>query len=101
MVDRMIKVGERFGVPVMLLVALLFFAREMCVSIHATLIVPMVKSHVEFLESTSETLERSSITLRQIEQTEATQAAILSEISLGQRAIQSALLHDPTTGALE
>ena len=101
MVDRMIKVGERFGVPVMLLIVVLFFAREACVSIHATLLVPIVKSHVEFLESTSETLERSSITLRQIEQTEATQAAILSEISLGQRAIQSALLHDPKTGGLE
>ena len=101
MVDRVIKIGERFGVPVMLLIVGAFFLREACVSIHGTLLVPMVKSHVEFLESTSETLERSSITLRQIEQTEATQAAILSEISLGQRAIQSALLHDPTTGAIE
>lgn len=94
MVDRMIKVGERFGVPVMLLVALLFFAREMCVSIHSTLLVPIVKSHVEFLESTSETLH-------EIDQTQQQQAAILGEISLGQRAIQSALLHDPKTGGLD
>ena len=94
MVDRMIKVGERFGVPVMLLVVVLFFAREACVSIHATLLVPIVKSHVEFLESTSETLH-------EIDQTQQQQAAILGEISLGQRAIQSALLHDPKTGGLE
>ena len=101
MVDRVIKIGERFGVPVMLLIVGAFFLREACVSIHSTLVVPIVQSHCDFLKSTSETLERSSITLRQIEQTEATQAAILSEISDGQRAIQSALLHDPTTGALE
>ena len=94
MVDRMIKVGERFGVPVMLLVVFLFFAREACVSIHSTLLVPIVKSHVEFLESTSETLH-------EIDQTQQQQATILGEISLGQRAIQSALLHDPKTGGLD
>ena len=94
MVDRMIKVGERFGVPVMLLVVFLFFAREACVSIHSTLLVPIVKSHVEFLESTSETLH-------EIDQTQQQQATILGEISIGQRAIQSALLHDPKTGGLE
>ena len=94
MVDRMIKVGERFGVPVMLLIVVLFFAREACVSIHSTLLVPIVKSHVEFLESTSETLH-------EIDQTQAQQALILGEISMGQRAIQSALLHDPKTGGLE
>lgn len=94
MVDRMIKVGERFGVPVMLLIVVLFFAREACVSIHSTLLVPIVKSHVEFLESTSQTLH-------EIDQTQQQQATILGEISIGQRAIQSALLHDPKTGGLE
>ena len=94
MVDRVIKIGERFGVPVMLLAALLFFAREMCVSIHSTLLVPIVKSHCDFLESTSETLH-------EIDQTQAQQALILGEISLGQRAIQQALSGDPKTGGLE
>ena len=94
MVDRVIKIGERFGVPVMLLVVFLWFAREACISIHGTLLVPIVKSHVEFLESTSETLH-------EIDQTQQQQAKILGEISLGQRAIQSALLHDPKTGGLE
>lgn len=94
MVDRVIKIGERFGVPVMLLVVFLWFAREACISIHGTLLVPIVKSHVEFLESTSETLH-------EIDQTQQQQATILGEISLGQRAIQSALLHDPKTGGLE
>ena len=94
MVDRAIRIGERFGVPVMILAVLLFFVREACVSIHGTLLVPIVKSHVEFLESTSETLH-------EIDQTQATQALILGEISLGQRAIQQALSGDPTTGGLE
>ena len=94
MVDRMIKVGERFGVPVMLLIVVLFFAREACVSIHSTLLVPIVKSHVEFLESTSQTLH-------EIDQTQAQQALILGEISMGQRAIQQALTGDPKTGGLE
>ena len=94
MVDRIIKVGERFGVPVMLLIVVLFFAREACVSIHSTLLVPIVKSHVEFLESTSETLH-------EIDQTQAQQALILGEISIGQRAIQQALSGDPKTGGLE
>jgi len=94
MVDRMIKVGERFGVPVMLLIVVLFFAREACVSIHSTLLVPIVKSHVEFLESTSQTLH-------EIDQTQAQQALILGEISIGQRAIQQALSGDPKTGGLE
>ena len=94
MVDRVIKIGERFGVPVMLLIVVLFFAREACVSIHSTLLVPIVKSHVEFLESTSETLH-------EIDQTQAQQALILGEISMGQRAIQQALSGDPKTGGLE
>ncbi len=94
MVDRVIKIGERFGVPVMLLIVVLFFAREACVSIHSTLLVPIVKSHVEFLESTSETLH-------EIDQTQAQQALILGEISIGQRAIQQALSGDPKTGGLE
>lgn len=94
MVDRVIKIGERFGVPVMLLIVVLFFAREACVSIHSTLLVPIVKSHCEFLESTSETLH-------EIDQTQQQQALILGEISMGQRAIQSALLHDPKTGGLD
>ena len=94
MVDRVIKIGERFGVPVMLLIVVLFFAREACVSIHSTLLVPIVKSHVEFLESTSETLH-------EIDQTQAQQALILGEISMGQRAIQQALSGDPKTGGLD
>ena len=94
MVDRMIKLGERFGVPVMLLIVVLFFAREACVSIHSTLLVPIVKSHVEFLESTSETRH-------EIDQSQQQQATILGEISIGQRAIQQALSGDPKTGGLD
>ena len=94
MVDRVIKIGERFGVPVMLLIVGAFFLREACVSIHSTLLVPIVKSHCDFLESTSETLH-------EIDQTQQQATAILSEISMGQRAIQQALSGDPKTGGLD
>ena len=94
MVDRMIKVGERFGVPVMLLIVVLFFAREACVSVHSTLLVPIVEGHIEFLDATS-------LTLREIEQTQHQLYNSLKEVSMGQRAIQQALLHDPKTGGLE
>ena len=78
----------------MLLIVGAFFLREACVSIHATLLVPIVKSHCDFLESTSETLH-------EIDQTQAQQALILGEISMGQRAIQQALSGEPKTGGLE
>jgi hypothetical protein len=94
MVDRVIKIGERFGVPVMLLTALLFFAREVCVSVHETLLVPIVKGHIEFLDATS-------LTLREIEQTQHQLYNTLQEVSIGQRAIQQALSGDPKTGGLE
>ena len=94
MVDRMIKVGERFGVPVMLLIVVLFFAREACVSVHSTLLVPIVEGHIEFLDATS-------LTLREIEQTQHQLFNALQEVSLGQRAIQQALSGDPKTGGLE
>ena len=94
MVDRLIKVGERIGVPVALLAVLLWFLHSACVSIHSTLLVPIVKSHVEFLESTSQTLH-------EIDQTQQQQATILGEISIGQRAIQQALSGDPKTGGLD
>ena len=94
MVDRMIKVGERFGVPVMLLIVVLFFAREACVSVHSTLLVPIVEGHIEFLDATS-------LTLREIEQTQHQLYNTLQEVSIGQRAIQQALSGDPKTGGLE
>ena len=94
MVDRVIKIGERFGVPVMLLIVVLFFAREACVSVHETLLVPIVKGHIEFLDATS-------LTLREIEQTQHQLYNTLQEVSIGQRAIQQALSGEPKTGGLD
>ena len=94
MVDRMIKVGERFGVPVALLAVLLWFLHSACVSIHSTLLVPIVEGHIEFLDATS-------LTLREIEQTQHQLYNSLKEVSIGQRAIQQALSGDPKTGGLE
>ena len=98
MVDRAIKTGfaiaERYGWPIVLLCAVLWFGREACISIQTTLVVPIVEGHLEFLDATS-------FTLREIEQTQHQLFTTLKEVSLGQRAIQSALSGDPKTGGLE
>ena len=98
MVDRAIKTGfaiaERYGWPIVLLCAVLWFGREACISIQTTLVVPIVEGHLEFLSATS-------LTLREIEQTQHQLYNSLQEVSLGQRAIQSALSGDPKTGGLE
>ena len=43
---------ERFGVPVAILAVILWFSREAAISLHSTVLVPVVKSHTEFLDAT-------------------------------------------------
>lgn len=78
--DSMLRIAERFGVPVVLLGVLIWLGREAAISLHSTLVQPVVKSHVEFLESTSETLH-------EIGRTQEKQADTLEEIARGQRDI--------------
>ena len=84
MTDTFLRIGERFGVPVVILVAVLWMAREAATSLHTTVVVPIVTSHTEFLESTRETLSELS-------HTQEKQAETLSEIADGQRQIQKTL----------
>lgn len=77
MLDAMLRIGERFGVPCVILAVLLYFGREAAIAIHGTVLEPVVKSHVEFLETTSETLREISDVQRQ-------QAQALGELSKGQ-----------------
>lgn len=76
--DSMLRIAERFGVPVVLLGVLIWLGREAAISLNGTLVQPVVKSHVEFLESTSETL-------REISQVQTQQATTLQELAHGQR----------------
>jgi hypothetical protein len=77
-IDSMLRVAERFGVPVVLLGVVIWLGREAAITLHGTLVKPVVESHVQFLETTSETLKEISTVQTQ-------QAATLEELAHGQR----------------
>lgn len=79
------RVAERFGVPLVLLAILIWFLRDAAVTLHGTVVVPIVKSHTEFLDSTRETLD-------EIGKTQFKQAETLQEIAEGQREIKQAVV---------
>lgn len=75
---------ERFGVPVAILAVILWFSREAAISLHSTVLVPVVKSHTEFLQTTQETL-------REIGKAQEQQADTMQELCIGQQEIRHAL----------
>lgn len=79
--DTLLRTAERFGVPVVLLAVVIWMGREAAISLHGTLVKPVVESHVQFLEQTSETL-------REISQVQGQQAATLEELAHGQRELR-------------
>ena len=83
MLEACIRVAERFGVPVVLLAVGIWMTREAAIAIHASVVEPVVKSHVEFLESTKETMHQ--------------QAETLQELATGQREIQQVLARPART----
>jgi hypothetical protein len=90
LVEMSLRVAERFGVPVVLLAVGLWMLREAAISLHSTVVEPVVKSHVEFLESTQETLH-------EIGKTQDRQAQTLQELAAGQREIQQVLARPAKT----
>ena len=79
--DVAIRVAERFGVPVVILAVLLWMIREAATSLNGTVVVPIVKSHTEFLDTTRETLV-------EISHTQSTQAATMKEIAENQQELK-------------
>ena len=79
--DTLLRTAERFGVPVVLWAVVIWMGREAAISLHGTLVKPVVESHVQFLEQTSETL-------REISQVQGQQAATLEELAHGQRELR-------------
>lgn len=79
--DTLLRTAERFGVPVVLLAVVIWMGREAAISLHGTLVRPVVESHVQFLEQTSETL-------KEISQVQGQQAATLEELAHGQRELR-------------
>lgn len=81
--DTFLRIADRFGVPCVMLAVLLYFGREAAIAIHGSIVEPVVKSHVEFLESTKETMAK--------------QADTLQELAKGQQEIQQVLARPPRT----
>jgi hypothetical protein len=79
--DSMLRVAERFGVPVVLLGVVIWLGREAAITLHGSLVKPVVESHVQFLETTSETL-------KEISSVQTQQAATLEELAHGQRELR-------------
>lgn len=84
LVDTLLKIADRFGVPCVILAVVIWFGREAAVTIHSTLVKPVVESHIEFLDATRETLS-------EIGATQERQAQTLQEIAQGQRQVQETL----------
>ena len=78
--DIVLRIGERLGVPLLILAAVLWMGREAGMAIYNTAIVPLVEAHGKFLDSTSKNLEEIGTTQRQ-------QAQTLQEIAVGQKEI--------------
>lgn len=83
--EAALRVAERFGVPVVLLAVLLWLLRDAAVTLHGTVLVPIVQSHTEFLDSTRETLG-------EIGKTQLKQAETLQEIAESQHEIKQAVV---------
>ena len=90
LVEMALRVAERFGVPVVLLGVGIWMLREAAITLHYTVVEPVVKSHVEFLETTQETLH-------EIGKTQDQQAQTLQELATGQREIQQVLARPSKT----
>lgn len=88
--DAALRVAERFGVPVVLLAAMLWMVREAATSLHNTVVIPIVRSHTEFLESTRETLH-------EISKVQSKQADTLGEIVECQVEIRNAVIRSGTS----
>lgn len=83
--ESAVRVAERFGVPVVLLAVLVWFLRDAAVTLHSTVLVPIVRSHTEFLDTTRGTLG-------EIGKVQMQQAETLQEIAEGQREIRQAVV---------
>jgi hypothetical protein len=79
--DAAMRAAERFGVPVVLLLILMWMIRESASVLHDSVVVPMVRSHTEFLDSTRKTLD-------EIAHTQKSQADTMRQLSAVQEEIR-------------
>lgn len=87
--DFFLRLAERFGVPVLILAAVLWMLRDAAVMLNSTLLQPVVASHTRFLEATQDTL-------KEISKTQDKQAETLQELAIGQRDLRSVIIMRPS-----
>lgn len=75
----------RLGAPCIILAAVLWMAREAACSLHSTVVVPIVRSHSEYLEASRKTLDG-------IEKTQQRQAETMQKIAESQDELKAAVL---------
>lgn len=76
--------ADRFGVPCLILAAVLWMIRDAGIALHQTVLQPVVQSHTKFLDATQETL-------REIGKSQDKQADTLQELANGQRDLHQAV----------
>lgn len=75
----------RLGAPCIILAAFLWMMREAAHGLNATVLIPVVKSHTEFLDATRQTLDG-------IERTQQQQAVTMERIAEGQQELKSVIV---------
>jgi len=78
--ETFLKIAERVGVPVLILAAFLWVAREAGIAVQNTVVEPMVHGHVEFLEATKENLQEiTHVQKNQVEMLREIKEAVIHE----------------------
>lgn len=80
-IDLFLRVGERLGVPALVIGVLLWLARDFGAVVSRTVVEPVVKSHVEFLDATRETLS-------EIGKAQSAQSEAMKQIAENQRELK-------------
>jgi len=81
LIDSGLKVAKELGVPVVMLAVVVYLFREAAMTVHTTVVTPVVESHTQFLETMQETM-------REMSHTDEKTADTLHEIAEGQQRIQ-------------
>ena len=81
MIDTLYRGAKDFGIPTFILGVMLWFLRDGAIAAHRTVVEPIVKAHIEFLQATQDSLKASASSQERTVET-------MQELSTGQRDLQ-------------
>jgi len=90
--EFLLGIADRFGVPCLILAAVLWMIRDAGMALHQTVVVPVVQAHTKFLDKTEEALDT-------IGKSQEKAADTMQAIATGQQRIESVLLN-PTKNSV-